>query len=68
MTFRVNGAQQTKREIDAAIARARDLTPVLNVAADATKTLINDAFDGGHSPEATATFGFNLRLADLADH
>jgi len=21
-----------------------------------------------HSPEATATFGFNLRLADLADH
>lgn len=53
MTFRVNGARQTKREIDAAIARARDLTPVLNTVAEATKTLIDDAFDGAHSPDGT---------------
>ena len=53
MTFRVNGARQTKREIDAAIARARDLNPVLTVAAADTKTLIDDAFDGSHSPDGT---------------
>lgn len=53
MAFRVNGARQSKREIDAAIARARDLTPVLTVAAADTKTLIDDAFDGSHSPDGT---------------
>jgi len=54
MGLRVNGIDETKRRLEEAQARARDLTPVLLVAAQDTRTLIDDAFAGGHTPEGQA--------------
>jgi len=54
MGFRVTGVPQVKRAVEGAKARTRDLTPVLTSLADEVKLLIEDAFDGSHSPDGSS--------------
>lgn len=51
MALTVTGVDAALDRIESAAARARDLTPVLTVAAQDTRTLIDDAFAGSTTPE-----------------
>ena len=51
MGIRVTGVPEAVAMFEAAAERARDLTPVLMVAAQDTRTLIDDAFLGSTTPE-----------------
>lgn len=54
MGIRVTGVEEAKRKLEEVQARMRDLTPVLSVIAQDTKTLIDDAFAGSTTPENVA--------------
>lgn len=60
MGLEVRGVDELKAKLDEVAARARDLTPVLTVAAQDTRTLIDDSFAGSTTPE-------NVPWAPLAD-
>jgi hypothetical protein len=60
MGLEVRGVDELKAKLEAVAARARDLTPVLTVAAQDTKTLIDDSFAGSTTPE-------NIPWAPLAE-
>lgn len=51
MGVTVTGVRETIAMVEAAADRTRDLTPVLEVLAQDTRTLIDDAFAGSTTPE-----------------
>jgi phage gpG-like protein len=53
MGLRVTGIEETQERLDAIGARLRDLTPVLAVIAQDTRTLIDDSFAGSRAPDGS---------------
>lgn len=51
--IRITGIDAVVARMEAVKRRMADLTPVLMVAAQDTKTLIDDSFAGSHSPDGT---------------
>lgn len=51
MGVTVTGVRETLEMIEGAAERSRDLTPILTVLAQDTRTLIDDAFAGATTPE-----------------
>ena len=54
MATRTTGLVEAMDELEAITARIRDLSPVLTVAAQDTKTLIDDSFRRSRSPDGSA--------------
>lgn len=53
MKIETQGADRAKRMIEAAIARAQNLQPVLEIAAQDLRTLVDDSFQNSVSPGGT---------------
>lgn len=51
MQIRIEGIEEAIAELDDVATRMRDLTPVLTVAAQDTRTLIDDSFQNSRSPD-----------------